>query len=88
MNDCAGLRFGDRFVSMLNHMLEPESAEVHRREIIAGSGRRPRFAKDYKVRVVEEAFVQGAVVLEAARRCGLTTHHPIRYRLLTAASSN
>jgi hypothetical protein len=36
--------------------LEPEATEVRRLEVITGTGRRRKFAADFKARVVEETL--------------------------------
>ncbi len=41
-------------MSMLE--LEPEATEVRRLEVITGTGRRRKFAADFKARVVEETL--------------------------------
>ena len=51
---------GDRFVSMLDHKLEPKA--VRRVEVITGPGGRRRFSDDEKARIIEEALVPGAVI--------------------------
>ena len=43
-------------MSMLDHKLEPEATEVRRLEVITGTGRRRKFAADFKARVVEETL--------------------------------
>ena len=43
-------------MSMLDHKLEPEVTEVRRLEVITGTGRRRKFAADFKARVVEETL--------------------------------
>ncbi len=71
---------GDRLVSKLDHMLEPEVMAVHRLEVISGTGRRRQFASDFKARIVEETLVAGAVVSEVARRHGLTPQQVFTWR--------
>jgi transposase len=61
-------------------MLEPETASVHRLEVITGTGRRRRFSNDYKSRIVEETLAPGAVVSEIARRHGLTPQQLFSWR--------
>src|SRR5579863_4331376 len=61
-------------------MLEPEMTAVHRLEVISGAGRRRQFASDFKVRIVEETLVPGAVVSEVARRHGLTPQQVFTWR--------
>jgi transposase len=67
-------------VSKLDHMLEPEVTAVHRLEVISGTGRRRRFASDFKERIVEETLVPGAVVSDVARRHGLTPQQVFTWR--------
>jgi transposase len=61
-------------------MLEPEVTSVHRLEVISGTGRRRRFASDFKARIVEEALVPGVVVSDVARRHGLTPQQVFTWR--------
>lgn len=65
-------------MSMLDHTLKPEA--VRRVEVITGTGRRRRFSKDDKARVVEETLAPGAVVSEVARRHGLTPQQLFGWR--------
>jgi transposase len=67
-------------VSKLDHMLEPEVTSVHRLEVISGTGRRRRFASDFKARIVEETLVPGVVVSDVARRHGLTPQQVFTWR--------
>ena len=67
-------------MSKLDHMLEPEVTAVHRLEVISGTGRRPRFASDFKARIVEETLVPGVVVSDVARRHGLTPQQVFTWR--------
>jgi hypothetical protein len=57
MDDSVDLCIGDRLVSKLDHMLEPEVTAVRRLEVISGTGRRRQFASDFKARIVEETLV-------------------------------
>jgi transposase len=66
-------------VSTLDHTLEPE-ATVRRLEVITGTGRRRRFLRDDKARIVEETLAPGAVVSEVARRHGLTPQQVFTWR--------
>jgi transposase len=67
-------------VSKLDHMLEPEVTAVHRLEVISGTGRRRRFASDFKARIVEETLIPGAVISAVARRHGLTPQQVFTWR--------
>jgi transposase len=78
MGDCDDLWMGDRLVSTLDHMLEPEA--VRRLEVITGTGRRRRFSDDFKGRIVEETLAPGAVVSAVARRHGLTPQQVFTWR--------
>ena len=67
-------------MSTLDHKLEPEVTAVRRLEVITGTGRRRRFAEDFKARVVEETLVPGAVVSDVARRHELTPQQVFTWR--------
>jgi transposase len=67
-------------VSKLDHMLEREVTAVHRLEVISGTGRRRRFASDFKARIVEETLVPDVVVSDVARRHGLTPQQVFTWR--------
>jgi transposase len=67
-------------VSTLDHKLEPEVKEVHRLEVITGTGRRRQFTEDFKAQVVEETLAPGAVVSNIARRRGLTPQQVFTWR--------
>jgi len=67
-------------VSKLDHMLEPEVTAIRRLEVISGTGRRRRFASDFKGRIVEETLVPGVVVSDVARRHGLTPQQVFTWR--------
>ena len=67
-------------MSTLDHTLEPEAREVRRLEVITGTGRRRRFSEDFKVQVIEETLVAGAVVSEIARRHGLSPQQVFTWR--------
>jgi transposase len=71
---------GDRLVSKLDEMVEPEAASVHRLGVISGTGRRRSFSEDFKARVVEETLAPGAVVSQIARRRGLTPQQVFTWR--------
>ncbi len=61
-------------------MLEPETACIHRLEVISGTGRRRRFSDEFRARVLEETLVPGAVVSQIARRHGLTPQQVFTWR--------
>jgi transposase len=67
-------------VSTLDHTLKPEATAVRRVEVITGTGRRRRFSRDDKARMVEETFVPGAVVSEVAGRHGITPQQLFTWR--------
>jgi transposase len=67
-------------VSTLDHTLKPEATAVRRVEVITGTGRRRRFSRDDKARMVEETLVPGAVVSEVARRHGITPQQLFTWR--------
>ena len=67
-------------MSTLDHKLEPEVKEVHRLEVISGTGRRRQFTEDFKAQVVEETLAPGAVVSNIARRRGLTPQQVFTWR--------
>lgn len=67
-------------MSKLDDMVEPETASVHRLEVISGSGRRRSFSDEFKVRVVEETLAPGAVVSRIARRHGLNPQQVFTWR--------
>ena len=67
-------------MSTLNQKLEPEVKEVHRLEVITGTGRRRQFTEDFKAQVVEETLAPGAVVSNIARRRGLTPQQVFTWR--------
>jgi transposase len=54
--------------------------EVHRLEVITGTGRRRQFTEDFKAQVVEETLTPGAVVSNIARRRGLTPQQVFTWR--------
>jgi transposase len=67
-------------VSTLDHTLKPETTAVRRMEVITGPGRRRRFSRDDKARMIEETLLPGAVVLEVARRHGITPQQLFTWR--------
>jgi transposase len=64
---------------MLDHTLKSD-VTARRLEVITETGRRRRFSKDDKARIVEETPVPGAVVSEIARRHGLTPQQVFTWR--------
>jgi transposase len=75
-------------VSKLDHMLEPETATVHRLEVISGTGRRRRFSDEFKARVVEETLAPKAVVSQIARRHGLSPQQVFTWRRQARVSAS
>jgi transposase len=73
------IRLEDRFVSRLDHRLEPESG-VRRFEVINGTLGRRRWTADDRARIVAETLLPGAVVSEVARRHGLTPQQLFTWR--------
>jgi transposase len=69
----------DRFVSGLDHRLEPE-AEIRRFEVINGAMGRRRCPADDRARILEETLAPGAVVSAVARRHGLTPQQLFTWR--------
>jgi transposase len=69
----------DRFVSGLDHRLEPE-AEIRRFEVINGAMGRRRWSADDRARILEETLAPGAVVSAVARRHGLTPQQLFTWR--------
>jgi transposase len=67
-------------VSTLDHTLKPETTAVRRMEVITGPGRRRRFSRDDKARMIEETLLPGAVVSEVARRHGITPQQLFTWR--------
>jgi transposase len=59
---------------------ESKSDSLRRVEIITGAGRRRRFTRDAKVRIVLESRAPGVVVSEVARRHGLTPQQLFGWR--------
>lgn len=70
---------GDRFVSMVEHMVEPPRV-VRRLEVITGAGGRRRWSAGEKERIIAEAMAPGAVVSEIARRHGMSPQHLFTWR--------
>jgi transposase len=73
------IRLEDRFVSGLDHRLEPEG-EVRRFEVINGAMGRRRWSPDDRARILEETLAPGAVVSAVARRHGLTPQQVFTWR--------
>ena len=73
------IRLEDRFVSGLDHRLEPE-VEVRRFEVINGAMGRRRWSADERAQILEETLVPGAVVSAVARRHGLTPQQVFTWR--------
>ena len=69
----------DRFVSRLDHRLEPE-VEVRRFEVINGAMGRRRWSADDRARILEETLLPGAVGSVVARRHGLTPQQLFTWR--------
>jgi transposase len=69
----------DRFVSRLDHRLEPKGS-VRRFEVIDGAAGRRRWSADDRARILEETLVPGAVVSVVARRHGLTPQQLFTWR--------
>jgi transposase len=69
----------DRFVSGLDHRLEPEG-EIRRFEVINGAMGRRRWSADDRGRILEESLAPGAVVSAVARRHGLTPQQLFTWR--------
>lgn len=67
-------------MSILDDMVEPETASVHRLEVISGSGRRRSVSDEFKARVVEETLEPDAVVSRIARRHGLSPQQVFTWR--------
>jgi transposase len=73
-----------RFEHKRDDTLEPKAESkpdtLQRVEIITGAGRRRRFSRDAKARIVLESRAPGAVVSEVARRHGLTPQQLFGWR--------
>jgi transposase len=69
----------DRFVSRLDHRLEPEGG-VRRFEVINGALGRRRWSIDDRARILEETLAPGAVVSAVARRHGLRPQQVFTWR--------
>jgi transposase len=80
-------RFKHKLEHTLEHKLESKLAEgagepenVHRLELITGTGRRRRWSNDDKVRIVLESLEPDANVSEVARRHGLSPQQLFAWR--------
>jgi transposase len=62
------IRFQDRFDHMGNHTLDPKADSVRRVEVINGAGRRRRWTREAKARIVAESYSSGLAISEVARR--------------------
>jgi transposase len=62
------IRFQDRFDHMGNHTLDPKAGGVRRIEVITGAGRRRRWTREAKARIVAESYSSGLAISEVARR--------------------
>lgn len=62
------IRFQDRFDHMGNHTLDPKAGSVRHVEVISGAGRRRRWTREAKARIVAESYSSGLAVSEVARR--------------------
>ena len=58
-------------MSKLDHLLEPELTAVQRPEVISGTGRRRKFASEFKARIVEETLILRGVISNVALRQAL-----------------
>jgi transposase len=77
----------NRFDHRLEHKLESKRPEadagpgsVRRFEVITGTGRRRRWSRDDKERIVVESLEPGAIVSEVARRHGLSPQQLFAWR--------
>ena len=68
------VRGWDRFVSMVESMVEP-SRTVRRLEVITTAGGRRRWSQGERGRILAEALAPGAVVSVVARRNGMSPQH-------------
>lgn len=73
------IRLEDRFVSGLDHRLEPEG-EIRRFEVISGAMGRRRWSADDRARILEETLAPGAIVSMVARRHGLSPQQLFTWR--------
>ena len=64
----------DRFVSMVEHMVEPPRT-VRRLEVITTASGRRRWSQSERRRILAEAMAPGAVVSVVARRNGMSPQH-------------
>jgi transposase len=56
---------------MDDHRFDPKAAELHRIEVISGTGRRRRWPAEVKARIVAESFAPGVQASDVARRHGM-----------------
>jgi transposase len=73
-------RFEHKHVDTPEPTAEGKPDTLQRVEIITGAGRRRRFTRDAKARIVLESRAPGAVVSEVARRHGLTPQQLFGWR--------
>ena len=73
-------RFEHKHDDTLERTAESKVDTLQRVEVITGAGRRRRFSRDTKARIVLESRAPGAVVSEVARRHGLTPQQLFGWR--------
>ena len=73
-------RFEHKHDDTLERAAESKADTLQRVEVITGAGRRRRFSRDTKARIVLESRAPGAVVSEVARRHGLTPQQLFGWR--------
>jgi transposase len=85
----------DHFDNKLKRKLASDAGEigrgvsnVRRIELITGTGRRRRWSRDDKARIVEESLKPGAIVSEVARRNGLSPQQLFAWRRAAHALFN
>ena len=85
----------DHFDNKLKRRLASDTGEigrgvsnVRRIELITGTGRRRRWSRDDKARIVEESLQPGATVSEVARRNGLSPQQLFAWRRAAHALFN
>src|SRR5215510_12901148 len=66
--------------SVVDHTTDDKPDSLRRVEIITGIGRRRRFSRDTKARIILESRAPGAVISEVARRHGLTPQQLFGWR--------
>ncbi len=67
-------------MAKFEHKFEPSQSGVHRVEVFTGTGRRRRWSRDEKARIVEETLAAGAVASEVARRHGISPQQLFGWR--------